>query len=136
VERIVLGITRKRISPCPWRDCPRFVPRPEELQLECEECLEVKSDPARVGSLATLATMTCEVQRKGISAHQNDPPFGDDDALVVAAMGKARIGTAAPDLIYRLVATARQEDEVSNLLPHSSDERWFSGHLCAIPFFL
>jgi hypothetical protein len=44
--------------------------------------------------------------------------------------------TAAPDSIDRLVATGRQEDEVSNLLPHSSDERWFSGQLCAVPFFL
>jgi hypothetical protein len=80
-----------------WRDRLRFGPRPEELLLECEECLEVKSDPARVGSLADVRDDDCEVQRKGISDHANDPPSGDDDALVVAAMGKAaRIGTRCP----------------------------------------
>jgi hypothetical protein len=29
-------------------------PRPEELLLECEEWFEVKSDPARVGSLTDV----------------------------------------------------------------------------------
>jgi hypothetical protein len=36
----------------------------------------------------------------------------------------------------RLKATARHENEVSNLLPHSSDERWCLGQLWAVPFFL
>jgi hypothetical protein len=54
-------------------------------------------------------------------------------ALITARGPRHR--PAAPDLIDRLVATARQEDEVSNLLPHSPDEGWFSGQLRAVPFF-
>ena len=36
----------------------------------------------------------------------------------------------------RSVAAARQEDEASNLVLHSSDERWLLVQLCAVPFFL
>jgi hypothetical protein len=46
-------------------------------------------------------------------------------ALITACGPRHR--PAAPDLRDRLVATATQEDQVSNLLPHSPDECWFSG---------